>query len=49
MFLLLQKFSIYVSGKFSHNSVYKRINYVNYHVIVIQYKPQVDLDIEMDD
>lgn len=47
MFLLLQQFNIYVSGKFSHNSLYEWFDYVNYYVIFIQYKPQVDLGTEM--
>lgn len=49
MFLLLKQFSIHVSEKFSHNSLYEQFNYANYYLIVTQYKPQVDLDIEMDE
>lgn len=49
MVLLLQQFDIYVSGKFSHNSLYEQFNYVNYYIIVIPYKPQVDLDTEIDE
>lgn len=38
-----------MSEKFSHNGLLEQFNYVNYYIIVIQYKLQVDLEIEMDE
>lgn len=38
-----------MSEKFSNNGLFEQFNYVNYYIIVIQCKPQVDLEIEMDE
>lgn len=38
-----------MSEKFSNNGLFEQFNYVNYYIIVVQYKPQVDLEIEMDE